>query len=229
MKKLWAYHVILVAITVFASCKNEPASSNTDASGKEKEKTEEIVKARTFIVKYKTTVNYKDVINESISTQWIDVENDKVAIETESEIKMMGKKMKNRDLTIIKNNETWLINLIDKSAYKAGKSKLLDQNQSEFIKADSDESFRQKVEASGGKIVGNESVLGKNCIVIELPDSSGKSEMKSKMWYYQGIPLKMSNSYYNMEAVEIQENVDIPAEKFEVPAGIKIKDMQGMK
>jgi hypothetical protein len=53
--------------------------------------------------------------------------------------------------------------------------------------------------------------------------------MKSKMWYYQGIPLKMTNAYYNMEAVEIQENVDIPEEKFEVPAGIKIRDMPGMK
>ena len=210
-----------------SACKNESASLNPDATVKEIVK--EMEKSKTFIIKYKTVVNYEDTKNVSTSTEWIDLVNDRLAIETESEVNMMGEKRKNKDLTIIKNKETWLINLIDKTGFKAGESKILKENQTDIIKSEDDATFRQKVEANGGKIVGNETFLGKNCIVIELPDSSGKKEMKSKMWYYQGIPLKMANAYYNMEAVEIQENVDIPAEKFEVPAGIKIKDMPGMK
>lgn len=227
MKTIYLLFISIVSLVLVNSCKNESASLNPDATVKEIVK--EMEKSKTFIIKYKTVVNYEDTKNVSTSTEWIDLVNDRLAIETESEVNMMGEKRKNKDLTIIKNKETWLINLIDKTGFKAGESKILKENQTDIIKSEDDATFRQKVEANGGKIVGNETFLGKNCIVIELPDSSGKKEMKSKMWYYQGIPLKMANAYYNMEAVEIQENVDIPAEKFEVPAGIKIKDMPGMK
>ncbi len=227
MKTIYLLFISIVLLVLVNSCKNESASLNPDATVKEIVK--EMEKSKTFIIKYKTVVNYEDTKNVSTSTEWIDLVNDRLAIETESEVNMMGEKRKNKDLTIIKNKETWLINLIDKTGFKAGESKILKENQTEIIKSEDDATFRQKVEANGGKIVGNETFLGKNCIVIELPDSSGKKEMKSKMWYYQGIPLKMANAYYNMEAVEIQENVDIPAEKFEVPAGIKMRDMPGMK
>jgi hypothetical protein len=227
MKTIYLLFISIVSLVLVNSCKNDSASSNPDATITEMAKA--IAKSKTFIIKYKTEVNYRDVVNVSNSTQWIDVENDRVAIESVSETNMMGEKMKSRDLTIIKNKETWLINLVDKTGFKAGESKLLTGNQTEIIKAEDDATFRQKVEASGGKILQNETFLGKNCIVVELPDSSGKTEMKSKMWYYQGIPLKMTNAYYNMEAVEIQENVDIPAEKFEVPAGITMREMPGMK
>jgi hypothetical protein len=227
MKKIYLFFILIGALIAINSCKNQTASSNPDSTMQEIAR--DIARAKTFIIKYKTVVSYKDVKNVSTSIQWIDVENDRVAIESESETNMMGDKMKSKDLTIIKDKETWLINLVDKTGFKAGESKMLNGNQTEFIKSEDDATFRQKIEASGGKIVGNESVLGKKCIVVELTDSSGKSEMKSKMWYYQGIPLKMANAYYNMEAVEIQENVDIPAEKFEVPAGIKMRDMPGMK
>jgi hypothetical protein len=163
MKNLSYLSTFLIVLLVLSACKNDPASSNPDASIKEMVK--DIAKAKTFIIKFKTTVNYKDVKNISTSTQWIDVENDMVAIETESETNMMGEKMKNRDLTIIKNKETWLINLIDKSGFKAGESKLLKENQTDIIKAEDDATFRQKVEASGGKIVGNEKVLGKTALL----------------------------------------------------------------
>ncbi|MBK7093997.1 MAG: hypothetical protein IPH57_02615 [Saprospiraceae bacterium] len=151
MKTIYLLFISIVSLVLVNSCKNESASLNPDATVKEIVK--EMEKSKTFIIKYKMVVNYEDTKNVSTSTEWIDLVNDRLAIETESEVNMMGEKRKNKDL----------------------------------------------------------------------------KEMKSKMWYYQGIPLKMANAYYNMEAVEIQENVDIPAEKFEVPAGIKIKDMPGMK
>lgn len=81
--------------------------------------------------------------------------NDRLAIETESEVNMMGEKGKQRSYHH-KNKETWLINLIDKTGFKAGESKILKENQTDIIKSEDDATFRQKVEANGGKIVGNE-------------------------------------------------------------------------
>lgn len=223
MKSLPVIMLVLLGL-VLSGCKQSSSNMDPDAPMKEDMKD---VKAKTFIIQYKTIVQYKDIQNVSNSTQWIDLENDRVAIENESENNIMGKSMKSRDLTIIKNDEAWLINLEQKTGYKAGKSGILNENQSEIIRAEDDATFRQKIEESGGKIIGKEAVLGKNCLVIELPDPSGKSAMKTQIWYYNGVPLKMKNDFYDMEAVDIQENVNIPDDRFEVPAGIKMQDFPG--
>lgn len=215
--------LILPGLIMFG-CKQKAGNLDPDAPLKEVMKD---VKATTYIVQYKTVVRYKDLENVSSSTQWIDMVNDRVAIETASESNLMGKTMKSHDLTIIVNEEAWLINLEQKTGYKAGKSGILNENKSEIIRAEDDATFRQKIEESGGKILGEEAVLGKNCMVIELSDPSGQSAMKSKIWYYNGVPLKMKNDFYDMEAVDIQENVKIPDDRFEVPAGIKMQDFPG--
>jgi hypothetical protein len=38
----------------------------------------------------------------------------------------------------------------------------------------------------------------------------------------------MSNKSYTMEATKFEENVSIPASKFEVPAGITMSEMPAM-
>lgn len=220
----------LIWIALFASiiaCKNDV--NNTGSPSLSKEVPENVLTSKTFIIKYKTEVKYKDASNIATSTQWIDTENDRVTIETESENNLMGKKLKSKDLTIIKGKEAWIIDLYSKTGYYGGESKLLNTSQAEIVQAKDDATFRKKVEESGGQILGSENFLGKKCIVVELSDSSGKSEMKTKIWYYQGIPLKMINAFYNMVATEIQENVKISDSTFEVPEGIKMKDMPGKK
>ncbi|HAQ39245.1 MAG TPA: hypothetical protein DCX89_01775 [Saprospirales bacterium] len=223
MKKYF-FVFLATMIIILGGCKQKGGNMDPDAPQKE---VMNDVKAKTYIVQFKTEVRYKDLENVSTSTQWIDMVNDRMAIETESESNLMGKSMKSHDLTIIVNDEAWLINLEQKTGYKAGKSSILNENQSEIIRAEDDATFRQKIEESGGKIVGEEAVLGKNCLVIELPDPSGKSAMKTRLWYYNGVPLKMKNDFYDMEAVDIQENVKIPEDIFKVPAGIKMQDFPG--
>lgn len=213
--------------TFLIACKND--SIKTETTTLSKDVPENVLTSKTFVIKYKTEVKYKDASNIATSTQWIDTENDRVTIETESENNLMGKKLKSRDLTIIKGKEAWIIDLNSKTGFYGGESKLINASQAEIVQAKDDATFRKKVEESGGKILGSESYLGKKCIVVELSDSSGKSEMKTKIWYYQGIPLKMSNAYYHMDAVDIQENVNIPDSKFEIPEGIKMKDMPGKR
>lgn len=221
------FFIVIAFFTILTACNND--TNKTESSTISKEVPENVLTSKSFIIKYKTEVKYKDASNVATSTQWIDVENNRVAVETESENNLMGEKHKSKDLTIIKGKEAWIIDLNSKTGFYGGESKLFNASQAELVQAKDDPTFRKKVEESGGKILGSESFLGKKCIVVEMSDSSGKSEMKSKIWYYQGIPLKMSNAYYLMEATDIQENVKIPDSKFEIPEGIKMKDMPGMK
>jgi outer membrane lipoprotein-sorting protein len=209
--------------TILLACKND--TNKTESSILSKEVPENVLTSKTFVIKYKTEVKYKDASNVSSTTQWIDTGNDRVAIETESENNLKGKKQKSKNLTIIKGNEAWVIDLTTKTGNYGKDSKLTNKSQAEVVHAKDDATFRKKVEESGGKILGSETFLDKKCTVVELSDSSGKSEMKTKIWYYQGIPLKMSNAYYRTEAIDIRENVEIPDSKFEVPEGIKIGEM----
>ena len=38
----------------------------------------------------------------------------------------------------------------------------------DLIKSQEDQTFKQMIEKEGGKVVGNETFLGKNCIVVEM-------------------------------------------------------------
>lgn len=92
------------------------------------------------------------------------------------------------------------------------------------IKSDDAQTFRQMIEKEGGKILGNEDFIGKDCILVELMNEGNKS----KMWYYKGIPLKMEAKGYKMEVTKLEEGVSIPDSKFKVPSGITITDMPNM-
>jgi hypothetical protein len=71
---------------------------------------------------------------------------------------------------------------------------------------------------------GNERFLGKDCEKYVMD----YKEMKMKGTYlvWNAIPLKtdvdMGGIKMVMEATKIQENASVPADKFEVPEGIKI-------
>jgi hypothetical protein len=69
---------------------------------------------------------------------------------------------------------------------------------------------------------GNETVLGKECLKYSFYNQS--FSMKGYYWVWKGIALKMdadmSTVKMIMEATNIQENVSVPAEKFEIPADI---------
>ena len=123
---------------------------------------------------------------------------------------------------------SYMIDLEAKTGYKS-KSGESEDDPKDLIKSDDEVTFRQMIEKEGGKILANETFLGKDCIVVEISEKSddGKA-LATKMWYYKGIPLKMSNKSYTMEATKFEENVSIPASKFEVPAGITMSEMPAM-
>lgn len=73
------------------------------------------------------------------------------------------------------------------------------------------------VKDNGGNWIGDDDYLGKKCWVFEL--------MGTKQWMYKRVVLKvegdMMGSKYVKKAIKIDENLNIPANKFEPPKGIE--------
>jgi hypothetical protein len=76
----------------------------------------------------------------------------------------------------------------------------------------------------GGKKTGNEKILGKDCIVYELPVNMSNSTI----WVWENILLKMVANQNGMdmvyEAKEIKETSDFPAGIFDIPANVNFKE-----
>lgn len=214
------FFILATTIAILLSCgqKTGKNASNPDATAKEM--AQEMASTKTYQVDYKITMDMQGMKSTTISKQWIDLKNDRVAMETQTETDMMGQKTKESSLIIDNDGWSYIINLATKTGVKM-KSDENEDDPMENIKPDDDETFREMIEKEGGKIIGNENFLGKNCIVVEMT-SEGKT---MKMWYYKGIPLKMTSKTYTMEATKFEEAVSIPNSKFEIPKGITISEI----
>jgi hypothetical protein len=100
----------------------------------------------------------------------------------------------------------------------------------DFLAKSGAKNFRElgkmMLEQMGGKIIGTETIAGKECEVWEMKDAGAKS------WMWNDIPLKIEAKPMNMSllstATSIETDVAIAADKFKVPAGIKISEAQPM-
>ena len=79
------------------------------------------------------------------------------------------------------------------------------------------------------KELGTEMVAGKECTKYSVAIFMMGQVVKQHVWVYKGITLKTAISTdfgeMGMTATSIVEDVDIPAETFEVPEGIEIQTM----
>jgi len=212
-------------VALLASC---GGGTNTNADSKMEDVAKEMAGMKTFMIEYKTSVKSAEMTSTSVMTQWIDNEHDRQAIYTDSRSEVMGMKNNEKSLMIMKEGWSYIINLTEKTGFKS-KDGEMDEDPTDLIKSEDDVTFRQMIEKEGGKILANETFLGKDCIVVEVSEQGDEGQpMKTKMWYYKGIPLKMANDFYTMEATKFEENISIPDAKFEVPAGIEIAEMPSM-
>ncbi len=226
MKKLRFLTLAILAVTMFASCNS--SSTTTNADDKMKDIAGDMASMKSYIIEYKTVMDMPQMKSTTTMTQWIDSSKDKFAMESASETEMMGTKQNSKSLMIDDGEWSYMIDLDAKTGYKS-KSGEADDSPTDMIKSDDEVTFRQMIEKEGGKILANETFLGKDCIVVEISEKSDDGKMlATKMWYYKGIPLKMSNKAYTMEATKFEENVSIPASKFEVPTGITMSEMPAM-
>ncbi len=223
MKKMGKQKVFLMmlAAVLFVSCTNDQPKTNADSTVKEV--ASEMADMKSYVIQYKNEVNTSGMKNTVMMTQYIDINSGKSSIETESNGEMNGVKIDEKSLAIYDKEWAYIINLKDKTGIKM-KEDQTEDDPMDRIKSDDNVTFRQMIEKEGGKIIGNEQFLGKDCIVIEIKQEG----QTSKMWYYKGIPLKVEGKSYTMEATKFEENVAIPASKFTVPNGIKLSEMPAM-
>jgi len=160
-----------------------------------------------------------------------------------------GKSTKIQRLQIIDPDFAYYIDLIDKTGIKVDNS--MKYGRAEYLKLNNDEKkeFHQRMERRGiisldlldlGKKTGTDVILGRQCDVYEYGEKPTQEKYleavqagvnppyyrKTWIWRDANIPLKsiteQMSSISELRATKIEENVDIPNDKFNVPAGIKI-------
>jgi hypothetical protein len=158
---------------------------------------------------------------------WYDDYGIKMATLTESTstVSILGMKQTTevKELEIKNGNQLWKINLIDKTGtkttidYAINAGIALTDKKSD---AELHEMERQAILDLNGKIEGYENILEKKCLVFTLGTT--------KFWQYKGYPLKSVISIMgitnNETAISFEENITVPASKFDVPAGITITE-----
>ena len=76
--------------------------------------------------------------------------------------------------------------------------------------------------------LGEETFLDRPCKKISLELTEMGQTFQATLWLWKGIPLKTETQVGGMtvveETVEVQENVEIPAEKFTVPEGFTVSE-----
>jgi len=103
------------------------------------------------------------------------------------------------------------------------KSAVKMHNPMAYLLADPDRDWQKTGEKMlikmGYKVVGNETIQGKNCAVWQ--------HGKQKLWLWKGITLKSVEKVGGKKtietAVDVQTNVEVPASAFEVPEGFELE------
>lgn len=76
--------------------------------------------------------------------------------------------------------------------------------------------------------LGEETFLDRPCKKVSLELTEMGQTFQATLWLWKGIPLKTETQVGGMtvveEAVEVQENVEVPAEKFTVPEGFTVSE-----
>lgn len=130
-----------------------------------------------------------------------------------------GRKSRN----IVVDGETVMVNDDEKTAMKMPM-----RGQRETVNfSNLDEKAIKKYKV---KELGTETVAGKECKKYEVTLFMMGQPQKQTVWVYKGITLKSSSSSdfgdMTQTATKIQEDVEIPASMFTLPAGVKVQEMQ---
>jgi hypothetical protein len=175
-RNLNALMVVTVLLTLFSCGSN---NSKTTADSSAKEIANEIANMKSTVVSYQLTMQAEGVKSVTTSKQWIDIKNDRFASEASTETEMMGSKTKQNTIIISADGWECVLNPADKTGVKTKSGDDDDESPLAQLKSDDDQTFRQMIENEGGKILGNETFLGKNCITVEMTIE----DQATKMWY----------------------------------------------
>lgn len=141
---------------------------------------------------------------------------------TKTVVKIFGISNETETLTITDKEWNYNIDLKEKTGTKM-KNEQMKQMLDGLTQKEYEEFGKKMMTEMGGKLVGNESILGYNCEVWDV------SKISSKTWNYKYVPLKTEVNMMGATtylATSFKENVSIPADKFQVPKGIKVTEQE---
>ena len=129
---------------------------------------------------------------------------------------VMGREEHTKDTTKIENGKVYVVDYDQKIIVEYETSKLMHTQYKDLAK-----SSKEMLNEMGGKKVGEESILGYECEVWEMP--------QIKLWLYKGIALKSEANIMGitntMEATNVQLDVSISDDQLKLP-DFPIKSMQ---
>ncbi len=229
MKKLLVFAIAIMMLALASCSGGGKKSDSTTDSTKIKDS---IAKAASSKGRYKLKSGIVTMVSETMGmkqtiTMYFDDYGNKTSNETKGEIDMgaMGKTQID-NLNFTKDGYLYNINLVKKTGTKRKKADFGKQKDIDFSKLSDDMMKQMKITKQGTEVV-----LGKTCDKFAMDDPAMK--MKSTYCVWNGIPLKtdmdMGGIKASVTATNVEENVSIPADKFEVPSGITITEMADVK
>jgi hypothetical protein len=137
---------------------------------------------------------------------------------TDVEMEMMGVKLHTVNLT--KDGFIYNLDMVKKTGTKSPEINMANAS------IDFENLTEEMVKEMELKKLGTEEFLGKTCEKMSIDNK--KMGMKGTFLVYKGVALKsetdLGSMKMNLLAEKFEENPTIPAEKFEVPADIKITE-----
>jgi hypothetical protein len=204
---------VLATITMLFSCKSKTSETSTSAgtpaeTAKETPKGKYAIKSG--IVEYKTQAMGMDM------KQVLTFDDYGKKDVTEMITEMMGVKI--HTVTLNKDGFVYSFDMVKKTGTKRPAVNVNNSN------IDFENLSEQMVKDMNLKKEGTEEFLGKTCQKMSIDYT--KMQMKGTYLVYKGVALMVDTDMGTMKmklvAEKFLENPEIPAEKFEVPADIKI-------
>lgn len=206
---------LLSSATLLFSCKSktsETAATLENPAASETSTPKGKYAIKSGIVQYKTEMMGMEVMQ----TLTFDDYGKKEA--TDVEMEMMGVKLHTVNLT--KDGFIYNLDMVKKTGTKSPAVNLANAS------IDFENLTEEMVKEMELKKLGTEEFLGKTCEKMSIDNK--KMGMKGTFLVYKGVALKsetdLGSMKMNLLAEKFEENPTIPAEKFEVPADIKITE-----
>lgn len=203
--------MILLSLFAFISCGGSKTKTDESSDPKTEEtETEDDNTDNTKIYQAKSGhMVYKTTMDMTIDT-WFDYYGNKQY--SESTIEMFGEKSGTISIIVDGYKYDYSIGTTEgtKTSFYAAPA------------ADYSDLSDEEIEKYGIKMEGKETIAGKECEVVSI-----KEPMTSKIWIWEGIPMKtitkLGKEDFIMEITSI-ELCDVDQTKFELPEGITFKE-----
>lgn len=177
--------------------------------------------AKSGIIKYKV-----EGTSKGTEILYFDNFGSDEAKETKIKTTVMGFTQESNQLTVM-NAATIFVADYNTKTYTKMPNPLFELTQQISQNTKDAEKLGEEVMKSiGGKMIGEETVLGKPCKIWEI------ASMGTKTWTHKFIPLKVETNMMGMKinyiATSIKLDVTVPAEKFKLPGGFTEKKTPGL-